>query len=136
MKRWIWGPSCPWKGRKMLLSAQLSPHCSQEERVSVLSLTQKASLQGFTVTVFIVIGFRNSCVIFSWLTADESYRSFLACMHAQSCLILCDPMDCSPPGSSVHGVLQVRILEWFAISSPRRSSPDLGVKPMSPALAG
>ena len=31
---------------------------------------------------------------------------------AQSCPILCDPRDCSPPGSSVHGVLQARILEW------------------------
>ena len=31
---------------------------------------------------------------------------------AQLCLTLCDPMDCSPPGSSVHGLLQVRILEW------------------------
>ena len=36
---------------------------------------------------------------------------------AQSCLTLCDPMDCSLPGSSVHGILQVRILEWTAISS-------------------
>ena len=36
---------------------------------------------------------------------------------AQSCLTLCDPMDCGPPGSSVHGILQVRILEWAAISS-------------------
>ena len=34
---------------------------------------------------------------------------------AQLCLILCDPMDCIPPGSSVHGILQVRILEWVAI---------------------
>ena len=33
---------------------------------------------------------------------------------AQSCLTLCDPMDCSPPGSSVHGILQARILEWVA----------------------
>ena len=31
---------------------------------------------------------------------------------AQSCPALCDPMDCSPPGSSVHGILQARILEW------------------------
>ena len=41
------------------------------------------------------------------------------CMHAklfQSCLTLCDPMDCSPPGSIVHGFLQARILEWVAIS--------------------
>ena len=40
----------------------------------------------------------------------------------QSCLTLCDPMDCSPPVSSVHGVLQARILEWIAISFSRGSS--------------
>ena len=36
-----------------------------------------------------------------------------------SCLTLCDPMDCSPPGSSVHGILQARILEWVATPSSR-----------------
>ena len=41
---------------------------------------------------------------------------------AQSCPTLCDPMDCSLPGSSVHGILQRRILERVAISFPRRSS--------------
>ena len=41
---------------------------------------------------------------------------------AQSCLILCDPMDWTSPGSSVHGILQARILEWVAILSSRRSS--------------
>ena len=35
---------------------------------------------------------------------------------AQLCLILYDPMDCSPPGSSVHGILQARVLEWGAIA--------------------
>ena len=35
---------------------------------------------------------------------------------AQSCLTLCNPMDCSPPGSSVHGIIQARILEWIVIS--------------------
>ena len=35
------------------------------------------------------------------------------CLVTQSCLTLCDPMDCSPPGSSVHGILQSRILEWI-----------------------
>ena len=34
---------------------------------------------------------------------------------AQSCLTLCDPMDCSPPGSSVHGILQARIVKWVAV---------------------
>ena len=41
---------------------------------------------------------------------------------AQSCLTLCDPMDCSLPGSSVHGILQGRILEWVAILFSRGSS--------------
>ena len=45
------------------------------------------------------------------------------CLAAQSCQTLCDPMDCSPPGSSVHVVLQERILEWVAMSSSRTSSP-------------
>ena len=40
----------------------------------------------------------------------------------QSCLTLCDPMDCRSPGSSVHGILQARILEWVAISFSRGSS--------------
>ena len=41
---------------------------------------------------------------------------------AQSCPALCDPMDCSPPGSSVHRILQARILEWVAMSFSRGSS--------------
>ena len=40
----------------------------------------------------------------------------------QSFPILCNSMDCSPPGSSVHGILQARILEWVVISSSRGSS--------------
>ena len=41
---------------------------------------------------------------------------------AQSCPTLCDPMDCSPPGSSVHGILQARIVDWVTISFSRGSS--------------
>ena len=41
---------------------------------------------------------------------------------AHLCLTLCDPLDCSPPGSSVHEVFQARILEWVAIPFPRGSS--------------
>ena len=50
------------------------------------------------------------------------YLTFYCCLIAQSCLTLCDPMDCSPPGSSVHGILQARIQEWVAISFSRGSS--------------
>ena len=45
----------------------------------------------------------------------------------------CNPMDCSPPGSSVHGILQARILEWVAFPSPG-DLPDPGIEPGSPAL--
>ena len=54
------------------------------------------------------------------------------------CPTLCDPMNCSPPGSSVPGILQVRILEWVAKPSSR-DLPDPEIKPAAPAapaLAG
>ena len=43
------------------------------------------------------------------------------CLHGQSYLILCDPMDYSPPGSSVHGILQERVMQWVAIPFSRGS---------------
>ena len=59
-----------------------------------------------------------------WLTPPEV---------AQLCLTLCDPMDCSLPGSSVNGIFQARILEWGAIYFSRGSSHP-GIEPGSPAL--
>ena len=52
---------------------------------------------------------------------------------AQSCLTLCDPMDCSPPGSSIRGIFQARVLEWVAISFSR-DLPLPGIKAGSPTL--
>ena len=57
----------------------------------------------------------------------------LCARSLQLCPTLCDTMDCSPPGSSVHGILQARILEWVACCPPG-DLPDPGVKPTSPAL--
>ena len=51
----------------------------------------------------------------------------------QSCLTLQDPVDGSPPGSSVHGILQVRVPEWVAFPSPE-DLPNPGIEPRSPAL--
>ena len=51
----------------------------------------------------------------------------------QSYLTLCDPMDCNPPGSSVHGILQARILEWVTIPFCM-DLPNPGIEPMSLAL--
>ena len=72
---------------------------------------------------------------------QKTKRQSTYCMHAQllqSGHTLCDPMDCSPPGSSVHGILQARILECVAMPSTG-DFPDPGIEPeslMSPALAG
>ena len=46
----------------------------------------------------------------------------LSCACSQACPTLCDPVDCSPPGSSVRGILQARMLEWVAMPSSRGSS--------------
>ena len=48
--------------------------------------------------------------------------TFTSVLIAQLCLTLCNPKECSPPGSSIHGILQARVLEWVAISFSRGSS--------------
>ena len=55
------------------------------------------------------------------------------CLVAESFSTLCNPMDCSPSGSSVHGILQARILEWIAMSSSG-DLPNPGIKPRYPSL--
>ena len=49
--------------------------------------------------------------------------SVCVCVCVCVCVTLCSPMDCIPPGSSVHGIFQARILEWVAMSSSRGSPP-------------
>ena len=56
------------------------------------------------------------------LSGEECLSPCVYSQSLQSCPTLCDPMDCGPPGSSVHGILQVRILEWVAMPSSRGSS--------------
>ena len=51
------------------------------------------------------------------------YTAYVQCFVSYSCPTLCDFMDCGLPGSSVHGILQARILEWVAMPSSRGSSP-------------
>ena len=53
---------------------------------------------------------------------NSYWKNFRWIKSVLSCVWLCDPVDCSPPGSSVHGISQARILEWVAISSSRGSS--------------
>ena len=67
-----------------------------------------------------------------WLIVCTMYVCVCVCELHQLCPTLCDPMDCSPPGSSVHGILQTRILEW---SPPPEDLLNPGIKPMSLASA-
>ena len=57
-----------------------------------------------------------------WILNSQNHLGSLCVLVMQSCPALCDPMDCSLPGSSVHGIFQARILEWVAISFSRGSS--------------
>ena len=59
----------------------------------------------------------SSWSCFCWLYAAAAAAKFL-----QSCPTLCDPIDRSPPGSSIHGIFQARILEWGALAFSQRSS--------------
>ena len=64
----------------------------------------------------------HRCVGFCHISMWISHTSCVHAMLIQSCPTLCDPMDGSPPVSSVHGILQARILEWIAMPSSRGSS--------------
>ena len=70
-------------------------------------------------------------VLFNNIEVRIFWRGLCVCSVAQLCLTLCDPVDL--PGSSVHGILQARILEWIPMPSSRGSSqPD--IEPRSLAL--
>ena len=81
----------------------------------------------------------HRCVGFCHISMWISHTSCVHAMLIQSCPTLCDPMDGSPPGSSVHGILQARILEWVAISFSKGSSQPrdwICLSLSSPALVG
>ena len=73
-------------------------------------------------------------ILYMWgLPGTCIYNKHCVCWVAHLCLTLCDLMGCSPPDSSVHGILQARILEWVAILF-WRDRPGSGIEPLSPAL--
>ena len=81
--------------------------------------------RGFVMELVDLIGVILSAVlamIFGGIVADWVYATFMRAQSLQSCPTLHDPVDCSPPGSSIHGILQARILERVAISFSRGSS--------------
>ena len=77
----------------------------------------------------------NKIVINIYILYIYRYRYLLSslCQHseresvAQSCLTLCDPVDCCPPDSSAPGILQARILEWVAVSSTQKLGQKMSI---------
>ena len=66
--------------------------------------------------------FLFTCLAETWLMTPVGCIAHVCVKSFQWCLTLCDPIDCSPSGSSVHGILQARRLEWVAMPSSRGSS--------------
>ena len=116
-------------------------------------MVSKLLLSGFLLVCFLCTSCRFPCVQMGLLPASPTRAHFLSCRPslpplvflklvllplprlsggagAQSCLTVCNPTDCSPPGSSVHGIPQARILEQLALSVSR-GSPNPGIEPMS-----
>ena len=88
------------------------------------------------------VSYRSSLFLLFFHKALVSSISFALCVCCaeppQWCPILCNPVDCNPPSSSVHWILQARVLEWVAMPLPG-DVPGPGNEPrslMSPALAG
>ena len=70
-------------------------------------------------------GWGGGAIAFSAFESSGPHKRGCVCVHAKSlpsCLTLCDPMDCSPPGSFVHEIFQARRQEWVAMPSSRGSS--------------
>ena len=93
----------------------------------VQSLSQKDPLEKEMATHSRIISWKiqwTECLAGykeSDMTNTQSPHTDTECMCTQSCLTLCDPMDCSLLGFSVHGIFQARVLEWVAISFSRGS---------------
>ena len=77
----------------------------------------------FVLMLWLLHSYKESCPVLDAMGQLCAHKGQTLCLVVQSCLILCDPVDCSPPGSSVHGILQARTLEWVAIPFSRGSSP-------------
>ena len=80
-------------------------------------------LEGWQCCVLTFILSFNPQNIYHYLRQKNQGFERLAVLCAQSCLTPCSPLDCSPPGFSVHGIPQVRTLEWVVISCSRVFSP-------------
>ena len=73
------------------------------------------------VCMYVCVYIHVCMYIYIYIYRERETAAAAAKSH-QSCLTLCDPIDGSPPGSPIPGILQARTLEWVAISSPMHES--------------
>ena len=111
-------------GRKGELSVDCSPVVLSTGDLILREVEQEETVFQMKPVVVVVGG---ECGLKGFGT--ESVEVFVI----KSCLALCNPTDCSPPGSSAHGVLQARILEWVAMPF-FGDLPNPGIEPGTPAL--
>ena len=114
----VLGPQQNWEKNDKIVIYLLFPH-------STISLTVNISTSKFCYTRAIscdpTLMFITTLHSLNWssLTVVYFVCACVCVQSLQSCLTLCNPMDYSPPGSSAHGILQARILEWIAMPSSR-----------------
>ena len=107
--------------------------CTADTGISLVGWEERGAFHNFIMKSQSLIGFSSCFGILTYFSSALFSFSFVSSLGevwkwksesevTQSCLTLCNPMDCSLPRSSVHGVFQARVLEWVAISFSRGSS--------------
>ena len=86
-------------------------------------ITQSVTSHVWLILFYIMFGVHSHCSV------NQHFIPFCASV-TQLCPTLCNPRDCNPPASSVHGILQARILEWVAVPFSK-GSPNPGIEPGS-----
>ena len=114
-----------WNSYTVVLLSKI--YCVKVGRINswIIGENRQAESAGIHTQAFLACySHRNKNTLYVGIfQPTEAPKSLCACSVVQLYPTLCNPMNFSPPGSSVHGILQVKILEWIAIFSPRGSSP-------------
>ena len=122
----LWGLMPQMRWSKHLPKAPPSKTIPLGIRISTCKFGETQTFRPQHYTVHVTCTFSVVFSIFTVRSLAPLTLDHFNCLKwsevAQSCPTLCNPMDCSPPASSVHGILQARILEWVAISFSRGSS--------------
>ena len=112
----------PWVTQWQKLEGELSTNSEQQWALAAECLWSPLLPAEFMVVCLSVSGWYKNHTNVSSMRTRSKHFPCVSAQSLQSCPTLWDPMDCSPPGSSVYGILQARILEWIAMPSSRGSS--------------